>query len=63
MEGGQSSPYSALSAMAIDPIFISVESVADFVSAGGIEALDPETRRQVEDARRAPRVNYALVRA
>ncbi len=63
MEGGQSSPYSALSAMAIDPIFISVEAIPDFMSAGGVEALDPATRGQIEGAQRAPRVDYALVRA
>jgi 4-alpha-glucanotransferase len=62
MEGGQSSPYSALSAMAIDPIFISVEAIPDFASAGGTGALAPETRGQIEEARRAPRVDYALVR-
>jgi 4-alpha-glucanotransferase len=63
MEGGQSSPYSALTAMAIDPIFISVEAVPDFVSAGGIDALEPDTRGQIEEARQASRVDYALVRA
>jgi 4-alpha-glucanotransferase len=62
MEGGQSSPYSALSAMAIDPIFISVEAIPDFASAGGTGALAPEARAQIEEARQARRVNYALVR-
>src|SRR5919109_3555212 len=35
MQEGQSSPYSALSAMAIDPIFISLPDVEEFVEAGG----------------------------
>ena len=35
MEGGQSSPYCALSAMALDPIFIAVEAMSDFREAGG----------------------------
>ncbi len=34
MQEGQSSPYSALSAMAIDPIFIAVENVDDWIAAG-----------------------------
>ena len=34
MQDGQSSPYSALSAMAIDPLFIAVEDVDEFVVAG-----------------------------
>ena len=34
MQEGQSSPYSALSAMALDPVFISVEDVEDWVAAG-----------------------------
>ena len=34
MAEGQSSPYSALSAMAIDPIFITVTDVPEFVAAG-----------------------------
>ena len=42
MEEGQSSPYSALSAMAIDPIFIAVGEMADFEAAGGIGALDAQ---------------------
>ena len=32
MAPGQSSPYSAISAMAIDPIFIDVPGVADFAA-------------------------------
>jgi 4-alpha-glucanotransferase len=63
MQGGQSSPYSALSAMAIDPIFIAVEAMVDFREAGGVESLGPEGRAEVGEARRAPRIKYATVRA
>ena len=60
MQAGQSSPYSALSAMAIDPIYISVESVEDWkedaVLAGDDLAL-------LDRVRRAERVDYAGVRA
>ena len=44
MSDGQSSPYSACSAMAIDPIYIDIESVDDFQHAGGIAALDEAAR-------------------
>jgi 4-alpha-glucanotransferase len=62
MEDGQSSPYSALSAMAIDPIFIAVEEIADFREAGGVAALPAEAREALDQARRAPRIQYASVR-
>src|SRR5436309_10760237 len=38
MAGGQNSPYSALSAMAIDPVFISPSAVPEIQALGG-EAL------------------------
>jgi 4-alpha-glucanotransferase len=62
MQGGQSSPYSALTAMAIDPIFIGVEAMEDFHAAGGAEALDPGAREALAAARRATCVDYAAVR-
>jgi 4-alpha-glucanotransferase len=39
MAPGQQSPYSALSAMAIDPVFIRVPDVEEFQAAGGEAAL------------------------
>ena len=45
MAGGQSSPYSALSAMAIDPIFIAPSAVPDLDAIGG------EARRYVHGVR------------
>src|SRR3979411_716649 len=38
MAPGQQSPYSAISAMAIDPIFISVPLVVQFLVPGGAAA-------------------------
>ena len=54
MQEGQSSPYSALSAMAIDPIFIAVDDVHG-VGGGGENALSPRSgpRSRRADARRA----------
>src|SRR5918996_5209331 len=40
MEEGQNSPYSALSAMAIDPVFIALGAVPEFEECGGLKALD-----------------------
>ena len=39
MAPGQQSPYSAISALAIDPIFISVPGVLEFQALGGEAAL------------------------
>jgi len=62
MAGGQSSPYSALSAMAIDPIFIAVGDVPEFASAGADEMLSATQRAQLETIRRSTSVSYRLVR-
>ena len=63
MPGGQTSPYSALSAMAIDPIFIAVEPLEDFRGAGGVDAMSPEGRERVSRLRQSTRVDYGTVRA
>ncbi|MBA2301529.1 MAG: 4-alpha-glucanotransferase, partial [Acidobacteria bacterium] len=62
MAGGQSSPYSALSAMAIDPIFIAVRDVPEFASAGADEMLSATQREQLETIRRSTSVSHRLVR-
>ncbi len=62
MADGQASPYSALSAMAIDPIYISVDAIEDFQRAGGIAALSPEAQAAIEVARTSSRVQHAVVR-
>src|SRR5262245_52804408 len=47
---GETSPYSAISAMAIDPIYIALEAVEDFQRAGGVSALSPESRDHLDAA-------------
>jgi 4-alpha-glucanotransferase len=59
----ESSPYSALSAMAIDPLFITLDALEDFAALGGERALEPEWRDRLEAVRSAPAVDYASVRA
>jgi 4-alpha-glucanotransferase len=62
MAPGQTSPYSAITAMAFDPVFISLRGSEDFAAAGGEAALTPEAREALDEARRAPRVQYGTVR-
>ena len=62
MAPGQQSPYSAISAMAIDPIFISVPLVAEFAALGGEAALAPEDRAALAAVRAAPRIAFPEVR-
>jgi len=63
MPPGETSPYSALSAMAIDPQFITLDRVEDFAEIGGEGALEPELRSRLDAVRTAPRIQYAEVRA
>src|SRR3954447_1774941 len=63
MAPGQQSPYSAISAMAIDPIFIRVPDVAEFAVLGGEAALSPEDREALRDVRQSPRIRHHDVRA
>jgi 4-alpha-glucanotransferase len=60
---GETSPYSSMSAMAIDPQFIAVHQVDEFVALGGEEGLDPQSREVLASVRGASRVDYGGVRA
>ena len=63
MAEGQNSPYSALSAMAIDPIFIAPLAVPDVLALGGESILDEAERTSLAAARRSGAVEYGMVRA
>src|SRR5438105_13408339 len=63
MAPGQQSPYSAISAMAIDPIFIRVTDVPEFAAIGGEAALSGEDRHELAALRGAPRVEHHRIRA
>ncbi len=63
MSAGQHSPYSALTAMAIDPIYLSLPLVDDFAAIGGEAWLDAADRARLEAVRSAPRIRYDEVRA
>ena len=60
---GETSPYSSMTAMALDPIYIRIPEVDDFIAIGGEDALDPADRRILADVRAARRVRHADVRA
>jgi 4-alpha-glucanotransferase len=56
------SPYGALSAMAIDPQYISVEGVEDFAAIGGEQRLEPHLRAVLDRVRSLPAIDYRAVR-
>lgn len=59
---GQESPYSALSAFALDPVYITAEELVDVHAAGGVAALGDEVDRTVTWAREQPLVDWGAVR-
>jgi len=62
MAPGQQSPYTAISAMAIDPIFISVPAVPDFQALGGEVAMSAADRSELAALRAAPHIQHKPVR-
>ncbi len=63
MAPGQQSPYSAMSALAIDPVFIRVPDVLEFAALGGEDTvLGIEDRGRLAAVRAAPRVEYEGIR-
>jgi 4-alpha-glucanotransferase len=60
---GQSSPYAALSAFAIDPVYVAVDALEDFAAAGGRGALSPKDQEQIAALASAPSVSWRPVRA
>jgi 4-alpha-glucanotransferase len=62
MPDGETSPYSASSSMAIDPIYVAVTELEDFHRAGGLQAMPPAARRHLEAAVAAASLRHADVR-
>jgi 4-alpha-glucanotransferase len=56
------SPYGSLSAMAVDPQYISLAAVEDFAAAGGEQALEPSRREVLDRVRTSKAVDYPAVR-
>ncbi|MBM3807152.1 MAG: 4-alpha-glucanotransferase [Acidimicrobiia bacterium] len=62
MPPNETSPYSAMTAMALDPIYISMWQVHDFVGLGGELAMDGAERAELDRLRRLPAIDYASIR-
>jgi 4-alpha-glucanotransferase len=62
MAPSQQSPYSAISAMAIDPIYIDVNAIHEFAAAGGEASLSDGEGELLDQVRRAPAVRYQPIR-
>jgi 4-alpha-glucanotransferase len=60
---GETSPYGALSAFALDPIYVTVEAVADIDEALVARTLGSEGRAELERVRASATVDYRAVRA
>lgn len=59
----ETSPYSALSGMAIDPVFIAVSAVPEFAALTGDEKLASQWAATLAALRSSPGVSYQRVRA
>jgi 4-alpha-glucanotransferase len=59
---GETSPYSAMSAMAIDPIYIAIDRIEDLPRADGAVVWPEDAVRDVEAARGGARIQYTIVR-
>ena len=58
----ETSPYSAMTAMALDPIYITMTNVADFAGLGAELALDGAEQAEIKRLRQLPRIDYASIR-
>jgi 4-alpha-glucanotransferase len=59
---GQNSPYAALSAFAIDPVYLALDAVEDLAAAGGRDALPPGDAAAIDALRDAPTVDWGRIR-
>jgi 4-alpha-glucanotransferase len=59
---GQESPYSAISAFAIDPVYLALDAVEDFLAAGGRDALSASDRALLVDLQQSDRVRWQAIR-
>ncbi len=59
---GHHSPYATVSAMAIDPIYLRLNHVPEFIADGGVEFLPADERERLTAVRQATQVDYDAVR-
>ncbi|HEY0707177.1 MAG TPA: 4-alpha-glucanotransferase [Polyangia bacterium] len=60
---GETSPYSAATAFALDPVYLSLEDAEDFVAARGLASLTKHDRAALERVMAASKVAWGDVRA
>lgn len=60
---GERSPYSSMTAMALDPIYIAVPNVPDFAALGGESMLEAEDGGALDAVKHAAVLDYRGVRA
>jgi 4-alpha-glucanotransferase len=58
----ESSPYSAMTAMALDPIYVTMANVPDFAGLGAELALDGADQAELGRLRASMRIEYAAIR-
>ena len=63
VSGADPSPYAAVSAFALEPVYLALDDCEDFTAIGGRDALTPAARERLEHALRAPLVDWGSVRA
>jgi isoamylase len=62
VSGADPSPYAAVSAFALDPVYLSLDQCEDFKAAGGHKALSDDVRQRIEAAKGAELVDWQAVR-
>lgn len=60
---GQESPYSALSAFALDPLYLRLSDIPSFVELGGEAALPADDKKLLERVRNHATIDHEHVRA
>ena len=58
----ESSPYSAMTAMALDPIYLTMANVPDFAGIGAELVLDGAEQAELRRLRASPRIEYGAIR-
>jgi 4-alpha-glucanotransferase len=63
VSGGETSPYAASTAFALDPVYLGLDDCEDFAAAGGRAGLSPADRAALDDLAAAPAIAWDRVRA
>ena len=58
----ETSPYGALTAFGLDPLYLDLDRVEDFAVIGGTGSLSPAARADLDAARTAPTLAYTRIR-